>query len=139
MPHYLIEIAAPPATSEQILNQPRAYLNGVRSVATELGGQLDGCWFVDGGERVIALLHMSQQADSAMLQEMFAKVWQGTDVRVRALLTLRELNSESPAEDVLVRTELWSDPVDLGSDLSFPASDPPVWIYRERIVSEETL
>lgn len=136
MPHYMIRMSASQSSAERILEEPRNCIRDVRRVTNELGGHLDGCWFSENVESVIALVLIPRKVEVAALRSAFAGIREGLEVEVESLLTLHEVNSRPPDVDILVRAELWSDPVDLGSDLSFPASDPPGWMNQEPIPTE---
>lgn len=139
MPHYLIRMSASQGAAEQILEQPRICIMDARRVSKELGGHLDGCWFTENGDEMIAMVHIPRQVAAGALLDAYTGIGDGLEVKAETLLTLHEVNSRPPDVDALVRTELWSDPVDLGSDLSFPASDPPGWMNQEPIPTEEPL
>lgn len=137
MPHYLIRMSASPSAAQQIAEQPRSCIKDVRRATNELGGHLDGCWFIENGDGVIALVHIPRHLEAAVLRQAFTGIRDGLEVEAETLLTLHEVNSRPREVDALVRTELWSDPVDLGSDLSFPASDPPGWMSRDPLPTEK--
>jgi hypothetical protein len=126
MPHFMIRLSALPSSLDWIRANPRACFDEVRKAAASADGHLDGCWFTEDGSGIVAILHIAQDmngADDEEIRRAFSQVARDFDIEIDPLATLWEVTRRGAGS--VIRGEV--DPVDLGSALSFPASDPPSW------------
>jgi hypothetical protein len=134
MPHFMIRLSALPPASNRIRANPRACFNAMRKAAASADGHLEGCWFTEDGNSIVAILHIAQDMNGAGDEEIryaFSQTEAELNVEVEALATLWEVSARDRS-DVAFQRKI--DPVDLGSELSFPASDPPSWYLIEPVI-----
>jgi hypothetical protein len=117
--HYLITLRAEHDAEPSLQERARACLTALRDVSTKTQGQLVECWSAFDGREIVALFRSSEAHAESRISELLAEASPGFSQRVTLLTSLRELFPQS--EDISL------DPVDIGSDLSFPASDVPAW------------
>ncbi len=128
MPHNLFRLSLHsgdgPAPSPAIV---RTYLDRARAYAASMGAQLNGFWIKEDGRSLVLLTRSGSVPVASELLDGFGRLFPECQIEGECLLTLNEyLDAESaqaPVPDVLIL-----DQVEIASDLSFPASDPPSWI-----------
>ena len=130
MTHYLIHLGAGDGASTRIQESPREYLRILRDAVNEARARLDTIWLTDDGASIIAIVYSSDPAAIDAIRGAVSRSAAGKRLTITRLMSLQEISPRRTVESELKREEWLVDSVDLGSDLSFPASDPPSWLWE---------
>lgn len=125
MSYYLVQISIG-QDRPSLLRDPRRYHTLIRTAAECTGGSLDGCWFTAEGDGIVAVVSL-EEPSAELARKEFEKIEPGARVKITSMMSLREILDG--ARDLRLGEALseLTDPVDIASALSFPASDPPSW------------
>jgi hypothetical protein len=129
MPHYLITLRAEHDAEPSLQERAGASLTALREVSAKTEGQLVECWSAFDGKEIVALFRSSEAHAESRISEFLAEASPAFSQQVTLLTSLRELFPQS--------NDISLDPVDIGSDLSFPASDVPAWPEKTKNRAEQ--
>ena len=127
MAHYLITIDQP---TGRVLNAADCQ-SALQRAAEEFEGHLAGGWRAEH-DTIIAIIQALRQPEAEDIRGRLESLLGTSSVTVTRL---RSIQDTGEAADRLVSLDELVDPVDLASELSFPASDPPAWPSPRREIA----